>query len=250
LKRRWNLTMYTEAKKHDQPLQMEKTKKTKLMILTILTLLAVLIIGINIFNRSHKETVKIVDTNVFQFEKQPFLGSKNAPVKIVEFADFKCPACKKFDQSILPQLQKDFIDKGTAQLFFINYPIISPLTDSKTAAMAGEAIYAQNPEEFWKFYKIVYDNQGDEQTVWASSNFLVNLAKKSNLKVDYEKLKTEIDQNKYTNNLNEDLEIVDRLGINSTPTIFINGKEIPKSETFDYSKLKEEILNSKGENFK
>jgi protein-disulfide isomerase len=235
-------------KKQRRQMETAQTRKTQRLMVWTLAILFIGIVSLIIMNViSGPQGGKTVDVKEFQYDKHPSMGSKDAPVKVVEFADFKCPACKEFDQTILSQLKKDFVDNGTVQLYFINYPIISPNADSRTAAMAGEAVYHQNPEEFWKFYEAVYAHQGDERTNWATSDVLVQIAKQSNLKVDYAKLKKDIDDNTFAQDVKDDEAIADKLGVNSTPTIFINGKEISDNDTFNYSAIKEAILKSKGE---
>ncbi|MCT2196887.1 DsbA family protein [Paenibacillus sp. p3-SID1389] len=59
-----------------------------------------------------------------KYKKQPHLGDPSTKVKVIEFADFKCPACKKWEETYMPQLQKDFIDTGKIELFFTNYAFI------------------------------------------------------------------------------------------------------------------------------
>jgi protein-disulfide isomerase len=237
--------------KQQRQMEIERKKHTqRLMGWSLAVILVACVVLIVMYALSGSQAGKTIDAREFQYEKQPALGKKDAPVKIVEFADFKCPACKQFDQTILPQLKKDFVDNGTVQLYFINYPIISPEADSRTAAMAGEAVYRQNPEEFWKFYESVYAQQGDERTNWATSDYLVQIAKQSNLKVDYEKLKKDIDDNTFAQDVKDDEAIVRKLGVNSTPTIYINGKVISDSNTFNYNALKEAILKAKGETSK
>lgn len=191
-----------------------------------------------------------VDQQIFQYDQQPALGAKDAPVQIVEFADFKCPACQKFDQYFLPQLKKDFIDTGIAKLHFVNFPIISPNADSRTAAMAGEAVFRQNPEAFWSFYEAVFQHQQDEKTKWATSDTLVKIAKDAQLKLDFEKLKQDIDNNTYAQSVKDDEAIVQKLNVHSTPTLYINGKMVPEDAVFNYTALQQAIRDAQGQGAK
>jgi protein-disulfide isomerase len=235
--------------KRQPQIESEKTKKTQRLMMGG-TLAVVFALGVAaIFLHAHSRPPKdqVVDDQIFQYEKQPAMGANDAPVKIVEFADFKCPACQEFNQTILPQLKRDFIDQGTVQFYFINDPIISPDADSRTAAMAGEAVYRLDPQEFWKFYDAVYAHQGDERTRWATSDYLVQIAKESHLHLDFNKLKKDIDDNAFAQAVKDDEAIADQLGVNSTPTIFINGKEVSETDTFDYEAIRNAILKAKGE---
>jgi protein-disulfide isomerase len=240
-----------KKRKHQQQVKASETKKIQRLMGWTLAIIVVVCLAFIAFNAaSGPDTGKAVDTKEFHYDKQPALGAQSAPVKIVEFADFKCPACRQFEQVIIPQLKQDFVDNGTVQLYFINYPIISPDADSRTAAMAGEAVFHQNPAEFWKFYEAVYAHQGDEHVNWATADFLVQVARQSNVAVDYEKLKKDIDSNTFAQDVRQDEAIVGKLGVGGTPTIYINGIEVPVNDTFNYEALKEAIVKAKGETAK
>lgn len=173
----------------------------------------------------------------FAYSGLPVLGDPNAPVKIVEFGDYKCPSCQYFSQQIEPKLKADFIDKGLVSLYFMNFTIIGP--DSVTAALAGQSVYHQSNDAFWKFYDTVYKNQGDEKTAWATPQALTDLARKANLNIDYDKLLSDINAKTYKNEVDEHQAAALKLRLNSTPSVFINGKLF--NSGLDYDKLKAEI---------
>jgi len=235
-------------KKQKRQMKEEQAKKSQRLMGWTFVVVLIVFVGLIVARAlSGPEEVNVVDAKEFQYAAQPSLGSDDAPIKIVEFADFKCPACKHFGENIMPQLQKDFIDTGKVQLFFTNYLVISPDGDSKTAAMAGEAVYQQKPEDFWKFYEAVFAAQEDEKTNWATSDRLVQIAKDANIAVDLDKLKKDIDDKTFAPQVDADEVIAGKLGVRSTPTLFMNGKEISGEATFDYNLLKEEILKELGE---
>ena len=159
----------------------------------------------------------------FAYENLPVIGNADAPVKIVEFGDYKCPACQYFSQNFKPQLVKDFVDQGLASFHYMNYLIIDPDKDSTTAALAAQSVYHQNNEEFWKYYHAIYDNQQDESTIWATPEFLVELARQENIAVDYDLLAADIKNKTYQNEVDEHQKIAIKNNVRSTPTIFING---------------------------
>lgn len=237
-----NINKHQQRQKAD-----EKAKKTQRWMGWTLALIVIACVAAIIFKAvSGPQTGQTVEATEFHYEKQPMLGAKDAPVRVVEFADFKCPSCKQFDETILPQIKRDFIDHGDVQFYFVNYPIISPNGDSRTAAIAGEAVYKQNPQEFWKFYEAVFDQQKNESTTWATSDFLVQIAKQANLSLNFDQLKKDIDDEAFAQEVDDDEAIGNRVGVNGTPTIFINGKEISIQDTFNYNALKAAIEQAKG----
>ncbi|WP_438347666.1 thioredoxin domain-containing protein [Paenibacillus sp. FA6] len=181
------------------------------------------------------------NTVSFPYENLPVIGEPDAPVKIVEFGDFKCPSCQYFSQQFKPQLMKDFVDKGLVSFYYMNYLIIDPDKDSNTAALAAQSVYHQNNEEFWKYYHAIYDNQQDERTIWATPEFLVELARKENIAVDYELLAADIKNKTYQNEVDEHQKIATKNDVRSTPTVFINGSEFKAPKGLNYNDLAKAI---------
>lgn len=214
----------------------EEALKQRNRKIAVISTIAVVIVAFVIFAIVKAATAKDKAAE-FDYASQPAIGSATAPVKIVEFGDFKCPACQAFEQQIYPQLKKDYIDTGKVQLHFMNLPFIGP--DSVTAALAGEAVFHQNKDAFWPFYEAVYKNQGDEKAQWATADFLVNLAKQANVPVDYDKLKSDIQNKTYQSDVVSDNDKGGKLKVTSTPSLFINGKLF--DSPFDYNKLKAAI---------
>lgn len=158
------------------------------------------------------------------YKGQPFLGKENAPVKVMEFGDFKCPVCKQFHESVLPQLKKDFVDTGKVAFYFSNAQVIGP--DSLTAGEAGEAVFKQNPQAFWKFYDAIYKQQGNEHDQWATPAFLVDLIKKNVPEVDAKKVADDLAKKTFQKQAMEDNEELSKTGVTGVPAIFVNGKYI------------------------
>lgn len=152
---------------------------------------------------------------------QPFLGSPEAPVQVVEFGDFKCPYCRQFEAAILPELQERYIDTGRIRFYFLNYPFIGP--DSWTAATAGEAVFRQRPEAFWEYYRAVYERQGDEREVWATPEFLLELIREEVPGVDVERVRQDLERGAYKDEADRDYRQGERVGVRSVPAIVVNG---------------------------
>lgn len=212
----------------NQPVKAASSNKSLIILtLAIVAVIAVILLGIN--NQSKPAS--------FDYSELPMMGSADAPVKIVEFGDYKCPTCQYFAQNIKPQLDKDYIETGKASFYFINYPFIGE--DSTTAALAAESIHHQNSEAFWDYYKLLYDNQQDERIVWATPDYLVQLAKDANLPVDYELLRSDIDNKTYQKQVDKDESLVRPLNVQGTPTLFINGQKY--TGQLDYNSIKSAI---------
>ncbi|WP_349409736.1 DsbA family protein [Pseudalkalibacillus sp. SCS-8] len=154
------------------------------------------------------------------YEGQPTIGEEDAPVKLVEFFDFQCPHCASFAQQVYPMIKKDFIDTGKASMTLINKPFLGP--DSKTAALIGEAVYAQKPEAFFAYYDAVLANQGEMNSGWANEESLLALVESEVDGIDLDQLKKDLDSDAIKQAVEQDVEM--SAPIESTPTILVNGK--------------------------
>ncbi|MHA6528992.1 DsbA family protein [Paenibacillus sp. BAC0078] len=162
-----------------------------------------------------------------KYEKQPHLGSENAKVKVIEFADFKCPACKKWTETYLDTFIKDYVDTGKVQFYFMNFAFID--RDSYLAASAGEAIYKQSNEKFWEYVHKLYANQGDESKIWATQKFILNFVKNNIEGIDYDQFEQDLKNQTYMFDVKEDFKIAGSYGVNGTPKFMVNGVLLPDS---------------------
>ncbi|MCK8487234.1 DsbA family protein [Paenibacillus sp. MBLB2552] len=162
------------------------------------------------------------DAEGLKYEKQPHLGRRDAPVKVIEFADFKCPACQKWEETYMERFQREYLDTGKAELYFMNFAFID--RDSIMAAGAGEAIYAQSNEKFWEFKRKLYEHQGDETQIWATPAFLLDFVKGNMQGIDFERFQKDLTEHAYLLPVKEDFKTAGNYGVNGTPQFMVNGK--------------------------
>jgi protein-disulfide isomerase len=207
--------------------------------LTIITavVLVLAILGFVIFNQTRPASragQTSADPSQLSYEGQPAIGDANAPVKIAIFEDFKCPACKFFDENVWPKLEREYIDTKQVQAYFINYAFLAP--DSRTAAVAGECVYQQNEALFWEYKKIVYRSQGPESQAWATPARLTELAREYVPDINADELRSCIDENRYEEAVQNDLAMGTAIGVRGTPSVFVNGTKVENAN--DYAQVK------------
>jgi protein-disulfide isomerase len=100
------------------------------------------------------------------------LGSPNAPVRVVEFADLQCPFCRDYAVDTMPRLVRDYVRPGKVRMEFRSLAFIGP--DSARAARVAQAAGQQN--KLWNFVDLAYLNQGKENSGWATDAELRRLA--------------------------------------------------------------------------
>jgi protein-disulfide isomerase len=150
------------------------------------------------------------------YSKGEKIGSDSAKVKLVEFGDLRCPACKGFEPAV-----EQVRTKPDVQFIFRNFAFLGPA--SVTAANAAECAAEQN--KYWQYHDYLYKNQPDENdTSMYTSDKLTATA--VGLGLDGNQFKSCLDQTKYQQKITDDLNQGQTLGVNSTPTFFLNGKKL------------------------
>ncbi len=149
----------------------------------------------------------------------PALGNKNAKVKIVEFADLRCPFCDQFYKGAEQSLINDYVKPGKVAFYFRHYAFLGP--SSIVAANAAECANEQG--KFWDMHNYLYENQPDESdTSMYNVTDLTNIA--GQLGMNTTQFQTCLSSNKYQKNVDADLADGQKAGVNGTPTFFINGQ--------------------------
>ena len=99
------------------------------------------------------------------------LGSPDAPVTMVEFADLQCPFCKEYSENVFPELLKRYVRTGKLRLELQLLRFLGP--DSDRLARVAAAAAAQN--RMWQFVTLAYDRQGAENSGYATDDFINKL---------------------------------------------------------------------------
>jgi protein-disulfide isomerase len=142
----------------------------------------------------------------------PVKGNVSAKVSLVEFADYECPHCKRL-QSVLKQVMDEF--RGEVKLYFKHYPLPQH-TNARLAAEA--AVAAQKQGKFWQFEEKLWANQEN-----LTPSELEKFAKEVGL--DVAKFRQDLEAPATKARVQKDRVDGGTLGLSSTPTLYINGRE-------------------------
>jgi protein-disulfide isomerase len=157
----------------------------------------------------------------------PIKGNKNAKVTIVEFADFRCPFCEQFFSQTEPQLFKDYIDTGKVKFAFRQFPFLGPA--SVVAANAAEC--ANDQGQFWAFHDWLYKNQPPESdTSMYTTDGMTNAA--VSLGMNGDTFRSCLDGKKDDAKATADMTEGQNLGVNGTPTFFVNGTPLVGAQPY------------------
>lgn len=169
-------------------------------------------------------------------EGSPEMGSPDAPITVVEWADFECPFCRLMSHP-LEALVKRF--DGQVRLVFKFYPLAAH-PHGEPAARA--AIAAMNQGKFWEMHHLLFENQDRLE-----ASDLERYAQQ--LKLDLVKFRADFVSPETKARIEKDKKQAEEVGLEGTPLIFINGREVdlqllsnPTQDLEDWVKLDLELL--------
>jgi protein-disulfide isomerase len=146
-------------------------------------------------------------------DDQPAKGTANASVTIVEFTDFECPSCAR-QHPVLERIVSEFGDR--VRLVVRDFPL-SQHANARKAAEAAEA--AREQGKYWEYAAVLFRNQSalgvDKLRQYATE-----------VGLDRAKFDASLDSGKFAEKVQRDVIDGHKLGVNGTPTLYINGKRV------------------------
>jgi protein-disulfide isomerase len=144
-------------------------------------------------------------------ERDHIQGPQNAPITLVEYADYECPYCGEAD-AIIKEIQERLGDQLC--FAFRNFPLTTMHPHAEHAAEAAEAAGGQN--RFWEMHDLLFENQDalDDEA-------LLEYAAEAGLDISH--WISDMEAGNYLVRIQEDLKSGTRSGVEGTPTFFING---------------------------
>ena len=154
-------------------------------------------------------------------EYQPSIGTPGAPVVLVEFSDFECPYCreqaKMLRDNLLAAYPKD------VRLYYLDFPLVSLHPWAKAASMMGRCIFHQNATAFWDYHDWIFQHQ-EEITPDNLKEKVLEFA--TGKGIDAAQLSKCIDSRATEEEVNKTRAEGKDLDVNSTPTLFVNGRRM------------------------
>ncbi|HEX8181962.1 MAG TPA: thioredoxin domain-containing protein [Pyrinomonadaceae bacterium] len=170
---------------------------------------------------------------VVQTEEQPvhFKGRIDAPLQLEEFGDYQCPPCGQFH----PVVQRVVAQYGDRVRFsFRNFPLVTIHKFAAEAARAAEAAGAQG--KFWEMHDLLYERQQEWSKGAAARPFILKYAQE--LGLDMNRFTQDIDGAVAGMRVAQDESVGRIRGVTGTPTLYLNGREVPFEQFMDYDKLR------------
>ncbi len=189
-------------------------------VLTGIGIATVLILTVGVFLLSKSSSPQstqptvVTDTTTLYGEMAHVKGPSEAKVKLVEFSDFQCPACRAANPLVKQIFEQN---KDNLAVVYRHFPLPQH-TNAINAAKAAESAGEQG--KFWEMGELLFDNQD----LWSQGNpeeKFISYAQQ--LGLDVEKFKSDYRSNKYDSRIQKDYADGASLGVNSTPSFYFNG---------------------------
>lgn len=148
------------------------------------------------------------------------IGDENAPVVVVEYGDFQCPACQYFFQTSVKQLKDEYVQTGKVRFVFRQFAFLGD--ESQWAAEASECANEQG--RFWDYYDKLYQEQNGENVGIFSKDNLKRFAVE--IKLDTAGFNQCLDSGRHTEKVKQETLEGQNAGVRGTPSVFINGQYI------------------------
>lgn len=183
---------------------------------------------------AHLEKIDISQDLMSQIDVKgrPVRGNGSAKVTIVNYDDFECPFCSRMHATLFPDILKAYGDK--VRIIYKDYPLLEIHPWAMRAAVDANCLADQNSDAYWEFADYVHANQreitpksqGQGQPNWTEAfSKLDAIAKERATKHNMDQQKLDACLKKQDDSaVRASIAEGDKLGVDSTPTMFINGE--------------------------
>jgi protein-disulfide isomerase len=197
-------------------------------------LLAIIIIFVGIITISGHKSAKTTASSSSATPSSHVEGTSSTGVKLVEYGDYECPYCGEYFPAV-KQVQSDYNNLISFQ--FRNFPLVNVHQNAFAGARAAEAASLQN--QFWQMHDLLYENQD----TWSASNDPTTYFDQyaTALGLNVKQFDTDYASSKVNDTINADMAVGNKLGIDGTPTFYLDGTQI---QVADSEAAFEKVINT------
>lgn len=215
-------------------------------VLGVIALAGLVIIGYALLGgRGGSAATELVDLDVADAralydQATPIrLGQPDAPVKIIEFGDFQCPACGSFSLQVRPAIVDQFVKTGQAQFTYYDFPLVSIHDHAVLSARAARCAGAQElttppalegiPGEVNAAYWVYHDKLYEEQSRWAFGSGSVQgdfVRYAGEVGLDEGEFESCLRSDQFADVVSANYMLAMQLRLSGTPTVIVNNQRI------------------------
>ncbi|MCG8346677.1 MAG: DsbA family protein [Chloroflexales bacterium] len=149
-----------------------------------------------------------------------YKGDPDAPVKVIDYSDFQCPACAAFSGTLGQDITRDYVETGKVQFIYHDLPLsqhINSVKASEASRCAGEQ------DSFWPMHDVLFARQ----TEWAALSSPVNqfTSYAAGIGLNRGEFESCLNSGKYTTQVAQAGQVAAQVGVSSTPSFIVNGSD-------------------------
>lgn len=206
--------------RHERSIQRQKQRRITRLLWMLAALVGAGVLAFSFWPKN-QTTDPAVETS-----QDKSLGQADAPVIVMEYGDFQCPACKFFFEGTVKQLKEEYVQTGKVRFVFRQFAFLGE--ESQWAAEASECANEQG--RFWEYYDKLYIEQNGENVGIFSKDNLKQFA--VNLGLDTAGFSQCLDSGRYSEKVKQELMEGQQAGVRGTPAIFVNGLLIENGSSY------------------
>lgn len=208
----------TKKKRQGSKKRQAGISTTHILIVTGVAVLVVALLVILNTNRPQVTASSLTYETGTTADGQPYKGSPDAPVTLVEYSDFLCSHCGNFSDAV-EALSPDYLETGKVQVIFRNYAFLSP--QSIQAAQAVECALDQGSDKFWLYYDLLFANRGTGLAAYSNPRLKAYAQQIGLNTTDFNAC---LDSGAKLEEVQNDKAAGESQGVQGTPTWFVNGR--------------------------
>ena len=166
-------------------------------------------------------------------------GDPDAPVTIVEFADYMCPGCGAFALSVKPQIDLVYVSTGKAKFVYYDFPLVQGHIHSFLAARAARC--AGDQDMFWEYQDRLFRMQPTWSAESAPLGSFLDYA--GDIGLNEEEFESCVKSDKHADVVSANLRLAQELGLGGTPTVMVSagGGMARRLNSFDFQSIQAEV---------
>ena len=152
-----------------------------------------------------------------------YKGNLDAPVVLEEFSDFQCPYCSRWAEQTMPSLLQNQVANGELLVVYYDFPLTTIHPQAFAAANAARCAGEQSAVAYWEMHDILFANFGEWGHNNANDNFI---SYGESLGLEMGDFTACVEEMRYEDTIQADLDLGFSRGVGSTPSFFINGQAL------------------------
>ncbi len=157
-----------------------------------------------------------------------YIGKADAPVTVVEYADYQCPGCGFYANSLSAAFEKDFVATGKVRLIYQDFPL--PMhVNSVHAAIAARCAGNQSVGAFWQYHDVLFANQNQWKELETVAFKQQNIVYATQMGLDSTAFAACIDVPESERTVRDFQKKSNALGLPGTPSFAVQGKIVDAS---------------------